>query len=120
MSTLTDKAGAPVEVRLTPGGDAYGIYVEGREAWVGAAFFLDRAYEGVDQRIFHHTEVGDDFSGRGLAGVLVREALAETFAQGLTVVPACPYVKSYIEKKGLDGPVSAPTSEVYGWVEENK
>lgn len=120
MSTLADKTGAPVEVRLTPEGDAYGIYVEGRAAWAGAAFFLDRVHEGVDQRIFHHTEVGDDFSGRGLAGVLVKEALAETAAQGLTVVPACPYVKSHIEKKGFDGPVSAPTSEDYRYVEENK
>ncbi|QNG21027.1 N-acetyltransferase [Rhodococcus triatomae] len=51
-----------------------------------------------DQRIFFHTEVGEEFSGQGLAGILVQEALANTITAGKRIVPVCPYVKKYLEK----------------------
>ena len=44
------------------------------------------------------TEVVDAYSGRGLAGELVRHALDDVRAQGLTVDPACPYVASWISR----------------------
>ena len=45
-----------------------------------------------------HTEVFAAFSGQGHAAVLARGALDDARARGLTVVPSCPYVASYIGK----------------------
>lgn len=45
---------------------------------------------------FTHTEVGDAFSGRGLAGKLVADELADARRRGLAVLPFCPYVRNVI------------------------
>ena len=85
-----DKTGAPTTV--SAGADRYTISVEGRE--VGHAEFLDR--DG--QRVFTHTEVDKNYEGRGLATILVAEALQETRDAGLRIVPRCPMVANYVEK----------------------
>lgn len=72
--------------------DRYEITVDGDVA--GFAQFLDRD----NQRIFFHTEIGDEFGGRGLAAVLVENALNATREGGLRVVPVCPFVKKYVTK----------------------
>lgn len=59
----------------------------------GAAEYTDEA----GRRIFFHTEVDDAYAGQGLAGVLVRQALDATRADGLRVVPVCPYVARYVQ-----------------------
>jgi len=46
---------------------------------------------------FLHTEVNAEWSGRGLAGVLIRFALDDARRRGLGVLPHCPYVRSFIE-----------------------
>lgn len=48
--------------------------------------------------VFTHTEVGSAYEGQGVAGTLVRRALDDVRAEGLSVVPRCPFVKSYIER----------------------
>lgn len=45
-----------------------------------------------------HTEVGEQWSGQGHAGTLARSALDDARSRGLSVVPTCPYIASYIEK----------------------
>lgn len=45
---------------------------------------------------FTHTEVDPLFKGRGLARVLVTEALDDARRRGLTVWPFCPYVRKVI------------------------
>lgn len=50
------------------------------------------------ERIFFHTTVDDEYGGQGLAGTLVHFALENTAAEGLKVVPVCPYVKVYLRK----------------------
>lgn len=45
-----------------------------------------------------HTEISDDFGGRGLGGVLARATLDSARARGLAVVPRCPFVKGWIAK----------------------
>ena len=45
-----------------------------------------------------HTGVPDELGGRGLGGVLVRAALDRAEADDLTVVPLCPYARSWLEK----------------------
>jgi predicted GNAT family acetyltransferase len=78
------------DVTLT--GDRYEITVDGTRA--GLAQFVDAG----SQRIFFHTEVGDEFEGQGLAGQLVARALDATREAGLRVVPVCPYVKRFVGK----------------------
>ena len=51
---------------------------------------------GRDEIAFTHTEIGDDFSGRGLARKLVADALADSPRRGLAVLPFCPYVRRVI------------------------
>lgn len=60
---MTDKTGAPTEVRLD--GDRFTISVDGRPA--GAVYFADHG----DTRVFHHTEVDEEYKGRGLSTILV-------------------------------------------------
>ncbi|WIM72048.1 N-acetyltransferase [Corynebacterium suedekumii] len=43
----------------------------------GSSHYRDRD----DERIFFHTEIDEKFSGRGLAGTLTSEALADTAAE---------------------------------------
>lgn len=45
-----------------------------------------------------HTEVPQPFEGHGLAAKLSRSALDFARANGLRVVPLCPYVSSFIRK----------------------
>lgn len=55
--------------------------------------------------VFPHTEIDHAFAGRGLAGILVGQALADVATRGETVVPACPFVVKYLhthEVEGLD------------------
>jgi predicted GNAT family acetyltransferase len=50
------------------------------------------------QRAFVHTGVEPDFEGRGIGGALVEAALAEARAEGLAVLPYCPFVHAYLLK----------------------
>jgi len=75
---------------------------------IGQAAYVDDV--GAGQRIFFHTEVNEEYGGRGLAGVLAAQALDETIAAGLTIVPVCPYIKKYLgNHPGYAAHVVAPT-----------
>ena len=86
----TDKTGAPTTV--TANTDQFTIAVEGRK--VGLLDFVD--HDG--QRIFLHTEVDDAFGGRGLASILVSEALTATRDAGLRIIAVCEMVAGYLDK----------------------
>jgi predicted GNAT family acetyltransferase len=88
--TIEDKTGVPTTV--TAEADRYTIAVEGKE--VGKAEFLDRG----GRRIFTHTEVDENYEGRGLATILIGEALRETRDAGLRIVPKCPMVTAFVAK----------------------
>ena len=45
---------------------------------------------------FIHTLIDPRFEGRGLASQLVRTALSEARSDALSVLPFCPFVRSYI------------------------
>lgn len=45
---------------------------------------------------FTHTEIAEEFGGRGLARRLVDEELADARRRGLSVLPFCPYVRKVI------------------------
>jgi predicted GNAT family acetyltransferase len=86
----TDKTGSPTTVTAEP--NRYTIAVEGNR--VGKAEFRDR--DG--RRVFTHTEVDKNYEGRGLATILIAEALQETRAAGLRIVAKCPMVAAYVDK----------------------
>jgi uncharacterized protein len=88
--TLTDKTGHTVTVTQEDG--RFAIAVDGKT--VGFTAFAAR--DG--QRVFYHTEVDDAFGGRGLATIVIAEALAATRDEGLRIVPVCPTVVSYVKK----------------------
>lgn len=48
--------------------------------------------------VFTHTEIDPSFGGRGLGGVLAGAALDAARAQGVKVVPLCPFIAAYIDK----------------------
>ena len=76
--TLTDKTGHPVTVTQEDG--RFTVAVDGKT--VGLTAFAAR--DG--QRVFFHTEVDDAFGGRGLATIVIAEALAATRDEGLRIV----------------------------------
>jgi uncharacterized protein len=43
-----------------------------------------------------HAEVPDALSGHGIGGKLVEAAIAEAEREGLTVVPLCPFSRSWL------------------------
>lgn len=86
----TDKTGAPTTVEAGDGD--FTIAVEGKS--VGSAEYLER--DG--QRIFTHTNVDSAFEGRGLATILIGEALQQTHDAGKRIVAVCPMVDNYVGK----------------------
>jgi len=57
----------------------------------------DYQIAGGVMRIYH-TEVPRALEGRGLAAAVVNAALTHARAEGLTVEPACSYVRAYMRR----------------------
>lgn len=109
---LTDKTGTAVTVDFEQERRAYAITLDTGEV-AGRAYFTP-ASDGVagdaengesaggsaeaEEWVFFHTEVDESFGGRGLGGLLVRQAMADVADRGVTVVPLCPFVKAWLEK----------------------
>ncbi|HEX8124695.1 MAG TPA: GNAT family N-acetyltransferase [Allosphingosinicella sp.] len=78
------------EVRNNEAESRYELEVEGELALA--------AYRLSDDRIvFTHTEVPAALEGKGIASKLVAAALDDVRTKGLKVVPACAFVKHYID-----------------------
>jgi hypothetical protein len=104
----TDKTGAATTV--TAGQQTYTIAVEGQTA--GHADYADRG----DQRVFYHTVVDPEFGGRGLATILVEEALNAARDEGKRIVPVCSMVETVIKKHPEFDDITDPvTPEVKEW-----
>ena len=84
----TDNTGARAVVHA--GEHQFTISVEGKQ--VGLIDFHDR--DGV--RTFTHTEVDPAYGGRGLATILVADALDAARASGLRIASHCSMVTRYI------------------------
>lgn len=68
----------------------FALTVDGKPA--GLAEYI----EETGHRTFVHTEVDEAFSGRGLAGVLVRHALDATREDRLRIRATCQYVQKFL------------------------
>jgi uncharacterized protein len=105
----TDKTGAPATV--TKRTRLFTVAADGAPA--GLATFVD--HEG--QRIFLHTEVKGQFESRGLATILITEALTATRGDGLRIVAVCPMVAAYVAKHhDFDDIVDPVTPQIQDWL----
>ena len=62
----------------------------------GGTAFVTYILEG-DSITFAHTMVPEEMEGRGVGSRLVRGALDEARERGLKVVPACSFVRHFID-----------------------
>lgn len=109
---MSDNA-SEVAVARASGRDRYEISVDEQSA--GFAEYVDRG----GQRIFHHTEIGENFGGMGLGSTLIGRALADTRDAGLRIVPVCPFVKKYLERHhDVDDVVDEVTTDALAAVRE--
>jgi uncharacterized protein len=79
------------EVRNNTAQNRFELDVDGHQA---VAYY--RMTPGVIT--FIHTEVPQELSGRGIGTKLIRGALDMVRAQGLKVVPQCPFVSAFMGK----------------------
>ena len=104
-----DKTGAQTTVSKEDG--RYSIAVEGVTA--GLADFADRD----NQRVFYHTEIDPAYGGRGLATILVEEALEDVRDAGKRVVPVCSMVVTVLKKHPEFDDITDPvTPEIQRWL----
>ena len=61
-----------------------------------AGFAASREHGG--RIVFTHTEVDDEFSGKGLGSVLARHAVDDAIDRGLTIVPVCPFIAAWLRR----------------------
>ncbi|GAA1212646.1 GNAT family N-acetyltransferase [Prauserella alba] len=109
---MSDDAAA-AEVAKAADRNRYEISVGEQPA--GFTEYVDRG----GQRIFYHTEIGDNFGGMGLGSTLIGHALADTRAAGLRIVPVCPFVKKYLERHhDVDDIVDKVTTDALAAVRE--
>lgn len=105
----TDRTDAEATVSLQDG--KYTIAVEGKT--VGLADFADRG----DQRVFYHTEIDPAYGGRGLATILVEEALNGARDEGKRIVPVCSMIGTVLKKHPEFDDITDPvTPEITQWV----
>ncbi len=81
-----------IDVADAPDRERYELSVDGEVV----GFTAYRARPGLIA--FLHTEVDERMQGRGLGDRVIRFALEDARAQGLAVLPFCPFVKAFIER----------------------
>ncbi|GHJ44443.1 hypothetical protein Cs7R123_17850 [Catellatospora sp. TT07R-123] len=92
---------AEVEVVEVPASSRY----EAREGGVLLGVLTYRRKPGMV--VFDHTGVEPEARGRGIGGLLVAAAMADAAADGVHVVPACSFVRRWID----DHPEYLPLTE---------
>jgi uncharacterized protein len=51
-----------------------------------------------ERMVLLHTGVPDTLEGHGVGGQLVRAAIGYAAGEGLTVVPACPFARAWLDR----------------------
>lgn len=81
-----------MDVKNNEAANQYEAWIEGERAGL-------IAYRKDDNVItYTRTKVVPAFGGQGVGSALALRALDDARAEGLTVVPLCPFVAAYIEK----------------------
>jgi uncharacterized protein len=63
-----------------------------------AGFVTYRSRPGLIELV--HTEIDEEFEGRGLGSQLISFALGDARERGLAVLPFCPFVNDYMKRHG--------------------
>ena len=53
---------------------------------------------GGDKYFFYHTEIDEEYEGRGIGSALARFALDDVREKEATVIPLCPFIAAWIER----------------------
>ena len=70
----------------------YEAVVDGEVA--GVVFY--QPHDGA--LVLVHTEVADEWEGRGIGGRLAAGTLDDIRARGLRIIPMCPFIRGYLER----------------------
>jgi predicted GNAT family acetyltransferase len=83
-----------VQVAITDDTDSqrYVVRVDGRRAGLLQYRLRPELIELI------HTEIYEEFEGRGLGSQLISFALQDARERGLAVLPFCPFVNDYIQR----------------------
>jgi predicted GNAT family acetyltransferase len=81
----------PSDVTRNDDRNRYELTVEGQVAF--------SEYNRLANAImFTHTEVPESLEGQGIGSALAKGALDDVRAQGLQVIPLCPFIAAYIRR----------------------
>ncbi|MCJ0741186.1 GNAT family N-acetyltransferase [Pedobacter montanisoli] len=62
------------------------------------AGLMTYTWAGPEKMIIDHTEVNENFSGKGVGRQLVEAAVKYAREQHIKIIPLCPYAKSVFDK----------------------
>lgn len=80
-----------MDVRNKPEKGRFEVTIDGHVAFA--------TYRLSSSRIsFLHTEVPEELAGQGVAAKIAQTALEYAQAEGLTVLPYCPYFRAYLKR----------------------
>jgi uncharacterized protein len=68
------------------------------ELWAGDLLAELKYHRNGKRFVLLHTEVPTELEGHGIGGRLVAAAIDRAARQGLTVVPLCPFARSWLER----------------------
>ncbi len=85
-------AGVQTTITDDTDGQRYVIRVDGKRA----GLLQYRLHPELIELV--HTEIYEEFEGRGLGGQLISFALDDARERGLAVLPFCPFVNDYIQR----------------------
>lgn len=64
----------------------------------GALAGFSEYEERDDETVFIHTEIDGAFAGKGLGGILAKQAVEDVIARGRVIRPLCPFILAYLDK----------------------
>ncbi|RWZ59569.1 N-acetyltransferase [Labedella populi] len=75
------------------------VHARRYELWVGDDRVGFSAYRRESGRVtFTHTVVDPAFEGHGYGSAIARAVVADARERGETIVPRCPFIRSWLEK----------------------
>lgn len=93
----------PADVVRNDERNRYELTVEGQIAFAD----FNRLANAI---MFTHTEVPESLEGRGVGSTLAKGALDDVRAQGLQVIPLCPFIAAYIRRHQEYADIVSPVS----------
>jgi predicted GNAT family acetyltransferase len=84
------------DVQITIADNVDGRRYEIRSDGELAGFLTYRLHPGLIELV--HTEIDEEFEGRGLGSQLISFALQDARERGLAVLPFCPFVNDYMQR----------------------